>query len=242
MWRGRDDADTMNKPSFHTLRILETRDETAELTHVLLGGASSEFLQAHTTPGQYVQVESPGERPCYFAISSQPGNDAIELLFKRGTPVADYAIARKVEHTLSVTAPAGKGYPMQELRGHDILLAGVGSAMAPLRSAIQFILRDRAAYGAVDFYYGARGEGWVPYPAEIERWRAQGIGFHPAWSQIDADGLVTGTRVQDRIVRERLALNPRGAVLVCGMKTMVAEVTAACAQAGLPPERVFQNF
>lgn len=232
----------MNTPAFHTLRILDTRDETPELTHVLLGGASTEFLQAHTTPGQYVQVEFAGERACYFAVASQPGNDAIELLFKRGTPVADHAIALKPEQTLQVTAPAGKGYPLNDLRGHDILLAGVGSAMAPLRSAIQYILRDRQAYGAVDFYYGARGEGWVPYRAEVERWLAQGIGFHPAWSQVNADGLVTGTRVQDRILRERLALNPRGAVLVCGMKSMVAEVTAACAQAGLPPERVFQNF
>jgi len=232
----------MNTPHFHSLRILESHDETPELTHVLLGDANLEFLQAHTTPGQYVQVTAPNERPCYFAIASQPGNDTIELLFKRGTPVADYAIARAADQTLDVSVPAGKGYPMQSLRGHDILIVGVGSAMAPLRSAIQYILRDRSAYGGVDFYYGATGEGWVPYRAEIERWLSQGIGFHPAWSQIDVTGLVTGTRVQDRIQRERLALNPRGAVLVCGMKKMVEEVTAVCAQAGLPPERVFQNF
>jgi sulfhydrogenase subunit gamma (sulfur reductase) len=231
----------MNTPAFQPLAIRDTHSESPELTHVTLA-APPEFLRAHTQPGQYVQVEVPSQKPGFFAIANEPGSDAIELLIKRGGPVADYVVARKTGETLSVSAPAGKGYPLDQARGKTLVLVGIGSAMAPLRSVLRTILKQRADFGEIHFYYGAREQSWVPYRAEVDALAKQNVVFHPAWSVFNADGTFTGERVQDALLREKLALAPDSAVFVCGMKPMVADVTAALGQLGVPPARVFQNF
>lgn len=231
----------MDTPAFHSLAVREIRAESPELTHLTLEAPAS-VLQAHTSPGQYVQVDVPGQKPGFFAIANEPGSASLELLVKRGGPVADYITARQAGETLAVSAPAGKGYPLDQARGKTLVLVGVGSAMAPLRAVLRTVLRRRTDFGTIHFYYGAREAGWVPYSAEVHALAASNIAFHPAWSAFNADGSFTGERVQDALLREKPELPPDSAVFVCGMKSMVADVTAAVSQLGVPAARVFQNF
>jgi hypothetical protein len=56
------------------------------------------------------------------------------------------------------------------------------------------------------------------------------------------DGSFSGERVQDALAAACPRIAPDAALFACGMKTMVAEVTAAAERLGLAPGRVFQNF
>ncbi|MCB0218193.1 MAG: hypothetical protein KDH09_00740, partial [Chrysiogenetes bacterium] len=64
------------------IRILKAWDETAQLRRLVL--EAGEMKQAHTTPGQYLELSPGGELKSYFALCNAPGTENFELLVKRG--------------------------------------------------------------------------------------------------------------------------------------------------------------
>src|SRR5207253_173680 len=106
---------------------------------------------------------------------SGPGRKDFDLLIKRGSPLADVIVSTPRGGKLQVSSPAGKGYPMDQARGANLFVIGVGSGMAPLRAVIQTILADRVSFGLVSFIYGARNSTGFPYTAEVDSWKAHDI-------------------------------------------------------------------
>ena len=228
---------------FTELRVAEVRAETSELTHVSLTGALQEFLGAFKTPGQYVQIKTGENKPAFFAIACAPNAGHIELLIKRGSPVAD-AVARLAPgEKLLVSAPGGKGYPLEQAIGCDLVLIGVGSGIAPLRSVMHRVLERRNEFGRVWFIYGARTSCAIPYQTEMDGWGGRDIQVTHICSQ-PVHGSWPGRvgRVQDVLLAHPERIDANSAVFVCGMKAMVEDVKAAVEKLGLARERVFQNF
>jgi len=230
-------------PVFMDLTVSNSLAESHELTHMSLSGATPEFLAGYQTPGQYVQVRTGGLKPGFFAISSAPGRSQIDLLIKRGSPLADAIVSTPAGGTLQVSPPAGRGYPFEQARGRNLLVIGVGSGIAPLRAVIQSIIDKRDDYGAVSFIYGARTPASIPYKAEMDAWQKREIEVTRVCSQ-PGEGTWSGPlgRVHDVLVQKHAQLDPRCAAFVCGMKAMVEDVKSTLGNLGLPPERVFQNF
>lgn len=230
-------------PVFIDLKIAAAHAETPELCHVSLTGAPPEFLAAHTAPGQYVQIRAGGNKPGFFALASAPGRPQIELLIKRGSPIADAIISTPVGATLQVSPPAGRGYPMEQARGRSLFVIGVGSGIAPLRAVIQSVIDQRDAYGRVCLIYGARNSGGFPYCAEMASWKTRSIDVIQVCSQ-PAAGTWNGTvgRVQHALLAGHAQIDPASAAFVCGMKAMVEDVKAALMKLGLPADRVYQNY
>ncbi|MBI3832003.1 MAG: NAD-binding oxidoreductase [Planctomycetes bacterium] len=230
-------------PAFHPVAISETGPATRELVRLVLAGPPAELLAAYTSPGQYMQIREGEGKPGFFAIACGPGQDRIEFLIKRGSPLADAIAAKRAGEHLSISAPAGKGYPMAEARGRDVVLFAAGSGIAPLRAVIHAMLKDRGAFKRVRLFYGARSAEAFAFAEEIEAWGSAGIEVTRACSQPGAQGW-TGScgHVQDAFRAARLELDSGACVFACGMKGMVEGVKAACEACGVPAARVFQNF
>src|SRR6185295_11825586 len=134
-------------------RIARTWDETPWLRGLALE-APPELVADHRLPGQYVKLEHEAGKG-YFALANAPG-DGLELLVKRGAPLADALIALPPGEAVSISGPTGQGYPIHDHSGHDVLLFAAGSGIAPLRGVIRHILPRRNDFGAVHLYYGQR--------------------------------------------------------------------------------------
>jgi NAD(P)H-flavin reductase len=230
-------------PVFYRLEIIDTRDETPLLRHLSLAGATAEFLNAYTVPGQYVQVQAGDNKPGFFAIASGPGEQTIELLVKRGSPSADAIAQKKRGDSLDVSTPVGKGYPLDAARGGDVFLIGVGSGIAPLRAVMHAILKERSAFKRVVFIYGARTGCAFPYLSEFDAWAAKDVEIHKVCSQPVANswnGRVG--RVQDALLWRETPVDAGSSAFVCGMKSMVEDVKNAFGKLGLPAEKIYQNF
>jgi len=98
----------------------------------------------------------PGEG--YFALASAPSPDGrADLLMKRGGRIADAAIeAGQAGGSLELSHPFGKGFPVREAEGKDVLLFAAGSAIAPIRALIQHLLAHRVLFNRLTLFYGQR--------------------------------------------------------------------------------------
>jgi NAD(P)H-flavin reductase len=225
-------------------RVLAAWDETPALRAVRVQ-LPPEHARAHQRPGQVVKVHtSAGE--AYFAVASAPCAAAvIDLLVKRGGRVADSAIATAVPGgTLELSAPFGKGFPVEEAHGHDVLLFAAGSGIAPIRALVQHVVAQRDLFGRATLFYGQRHGGDFAYVKEHVAWERGGVRVVLCPSAEDEAWPGVRGRVQE--VARSLAFfgSPpeRTVAFVCGMTAMVDDVRATLTGAGLPPERVHLNF
>jgi sulfhydrogenase subunit gamma (sulfur reductase) len=228
----------------HPVPVVDARDETAALRSLRLHLPPA-LAAEHRRPGQVVKVQTPAGDG-YFALASAPDPEGlVDLLVKRGGAVADAVVAAaRPEASLPVTAPFGRGYPLDEALGRDVLLFAAGSGIAPIRSLVQALLHRRDEVDRLALFYGQRRGDQFAYRAEHLSWERRGL--RVVLCPSEADQAWTGVR--GRVQEVARTLDFAGARLdqaeayVCGMSSMVTDVKETLAQAGLDPARVHVNF
>ena len=225
----------------HQLKILKSWDETPSFRGLVLEAGA--LKGGHTAPGQYLEIILSPEAKGYFALANGPGQENFELLLKRGGAAADALSALPVGASVPSKAPGGKGYPLAQHKGKDILLFAAGSGIAPIRAAAQYIRARRWDFGEVVLFYGQRNAGDFAYETELTDLEKQDIPVVRVLSGGDAAWRSHRGHVQEAFLRLRSKWKLQDPVAyACGMKPMVQGVKDALAQAGFTGERVFQNF
>ena len=108
-------------------------------------------------PGQFVMMSVPGAGEAPFSISSSPSRpEVLELCVRRGGGVTDALFRLQTNDVVGVRGPYGNGFPIEEIAGHDLVLAAGGLGMAPLRSLLWYALDHRGMFGTITLLYGAR--------------------------------------------------------------------------------------
>ncbi len=226
------------------MAVTEAWDETPALRGLRLQLPPA-VAPAHRRPGQVVKVKvATGES--YFALASAPASDGrVDLLVKRGGPVADAVVASaRPGATLQVTAPFGRGFPLETALGRDVLLFAAGSGMAPIRSLVQALIARRDEVDRVVLFYGQRRGAEFAYRSEHLGWERRGVRVVLCPSAEDD----TWPGVRGRVQEAARALDWGGArpaqasAFLSGMSPMVQDVRAALTAAGASPEHVHVNF
>jgi len=131
----------------------------------------------HFLPGQFNMVYLPGIGEAAISMSSDgdtfPG--VIIHTVRHVGNVTKTMQRMKVGDVLGIRGPFGTSWPLETLRGKDIVIACGGIGLPPLRGAIYSIIRNRSEYGKVIVLYGARTPNDLMYPTEYEAWRQAGI-------------------------------------------------------------------
>jgi sulfhydrogenase subunit gamma (sulfur reductase) len=225
-------------------RVLDSHDETPAMRALRLELPAA-LAARHERPGQVVKVRTAAGEG-YFALASAPSAEArADLLVKRGGRVADAAVAAGAPGAeLELSAPFGKGFPVEEARGNDVLLFAAGAGIAPVRALVQHLVADREAFGRITLFYGQRHGADFAYRDEHLSWERRGVRVILCPSA--EDSAWRGVRGRVHEVAGALTFGgstPAEAVaFVCGMTAMVEEVRASLGRAGIPPGAVHANF
>jgi NAD(P)H-flavin reductase len=197
---------------------------------------------AHQHPGQYVHLRLPGHAEGLFAIASPPGESGRwDLLVKEGAALPNALVHLPLGSQVEVSQPKGKGFPLEQGRGKDLLLFATGSGISPIRSVIESIRLERDAYGRVTLYFGARTPGAFAYVRDFETWEQARIRVVRTVSQPGASGWqgLTGY-VQAHLAEEPLSSDT--IAFLCGQRQMVDGVVKALKDRGLAPGSIHLNF
>ena len=120
------------------VRLEEVIDETPTIKTLVLRPEKPMPFRA----GQFIELTVPGVGEAPFTPSSSPAEpERLEITILKTGKVTDKLHEAKVGDTLGLRGPFGKGYPLDKLRGKEVLLVGGGVGLAPLR-ALMYQLFD----------------------------------------------------------------------------------------------------
>jgi NAD(P)H-flavin reductase len=230
------------RPELHPVTVDDAWDETAGLRAIRLD--LGPLGARHTRPGQVIRLASPSGE-AIFALANAPRPDHRgELLLKRGGGVADEIIAAaQAGAALRASEPFGAGFAVEEARGRDVIMFGVGSGITPLRALLQWLFARRD-HGRLAVYYGQRREQDFAYAKEHADWHARGA--HVVLCVSQPSPTWQGARGYVQTVARELRLHEiavdNAVAFLCGMKPMVEGVRDELLKFGLPAERTFLNY
>lgn len=108
-------------------------------------------------PGQFVMLSLPGAGEAPISISSSPSRPGIlELCVRRAGRVTNALYRTKTADVVGIRGPYGNGFPIEKIRGNDLLLAAGGLGMAPLRSLLWYAIDHRDEFHNIVIMYGAK--------------------------------------------------------------------------------------
>jgi NAD(P)H-flavin reductase len=125
-------------------------------------------------PGQFnmLYVFGVGEVP--ISISGDPTRPGTLLHTTREVGAVTRAMrALKVGQAMGVRGPYGRGWPVEEAKGKDLVIITGGIGLAPLRPVIYHALAHREQYNKIVLLYGARTPEDILYERELEKWRSR---------------------------------------------------------------------
>lgn len=72
---------------------------------------------------------------------------------------------------LGIRGPFGKGWPLEEAKGRNIVIVTGGLGCAPVVGAIEYIFRRRAQYGSIKILHGVKTPHDLLYRERFDHWR-----------------------------------------------------------------------
>ena len=197
-------------------------------------------------PGQFAELSVAGKGEIPIGIASSPTEKGfIKFTVNKVGLVTSHLHNMKPGQIMAVRGPLGHPYPLEEMKGKDIVIAAGGFAVTTLRSTVKYILDEhRDEFGQIDFVYGAREPGLLLYGDEMDEWRNRDdLRAHitvdqefPGW-----DGLVGFVpTICEQILEGTTADNK--IALVCGPPIMIRFTQPVFERAGYKPEQIVMSL
>jgi len=221
-------------------KIIETRDMTEREKYFKL---QLEEPLGHK-PGQFVMVSILGIGEAPISISCGPTDEkTLEMVIRKTGRLTNVIHGMSEGQSLGIRGPYGTGFDLENFYGKNILFVAGGLGLAPLRSLIDPVMKDRERYGKITLISGCRT------PAE-ELYRSK----TDAWKQIEGVEVI---RLVDRTANlrwdgevglvtapiGRLELNPsKTVVALCGPPVMYKFVIMALDMKGIPHSQIYVDL
>ena len=120
-------------------------------------------------PGQFMEVSVPGVGEAPLASCSYDG-EYVELLTRNAGNVTSGLFNALSGNSIFIRGPYGKGFPLEELKGKDLILVAGGTGIAPITSLISYVEKNRKDFDDVFIYFGFRDEESILLSRRIGRW------------------------------------------------------------------------
>jgi len=193
--------------------------------------------------GQFIELTLPGIGEAPFTPSSDPNvKETIDVTIMNVGRVTSLLHTSSKNISAGIRGPYGKGYPLAQFEGKDILIVGGGVGLAPLRSLLFSLFAQIDRYNKVVLRYGARTSSDMVYKNAI-----------PEWAKKDKVDVVTTVDVGDpswkgnvglvTTILKDLPVNLRNAaVIVCGPPIMMKFVTLKLLDLGFKPKDLYLSM
>ena len=200
-------------------------------------------LGFHFIPGQFVQITTrPGESS-YFAIASPPeDHSGLDFLVKRGKGASWEMFDLSVGSEVDVTGPQGKGFPIHDHKGKNLLMIGVGTGIAPLRSALRSALSQRESFGDLIFVYGVLTPQHFCYLDDLHQWSRNSVQVHLTVTFPEGTSWLGHSGLVQEVLKKIKPRPDNTVALLVGMKEMIQENTQLLLEMGFAPENLLLNY
>jgi NAD(P)H-flavin reductase len=230
-------TDALLVPQVH--EVLAVVDETPGVVTLRVApvdGPPRPFL-----PAQVGMVGAFGIGEAAISISSAiTERDHHEYTIRRAGAITAGLTRLRPGDQLWVRGPFGTPWDL-DLDGRDVIVAAGGIGLAPLRSALYELMRQRERYRQVALVVGARSSPVLLYAGHYERWREHGLAVFPTIDEPEPDwtGSVGFVHLVTGQVLDELGFEPaRTSALVCGPDPMMTCTADLLVERGTPADQI----
>ena len=127
----------------------------------------------------------------------------------------------KEKDVVGARGPYGNCFPLDKIKGKDLLFIAGGCGLAPLRSLVQYVFARRKDYGKIEVIYGCRRPKDIFYKEEIKAWE-ENEDSNVHLTVDEPDETWGGTCGVVCVLLPNINVNPRTAmVFLCGPSVMI---------------------
>jgi NAD(P)H-flavin reductase len=164
--------DNIYKPEL--VEIKEIIDETPDIKTFRLQFKNPELQNSFKfKAGQFAEYSVFGEGECTFCIASSPTRpEYLECSFKLAGKTTSAMTKLNVGDTMGLRGPYGNSFPLEQMKGKNIVFIAGGIGLAPVRCIIWNVLDLRDQFKDITIICGARTVADLVYKNEIEDWKS----------------------------------------------------------------------
>ena len=189
-------------------------------------------------PGQLGMLSMLNVGEAMFSVTSQ-GEGHLEFAIKRVGMLTDALHEIEVGQKLAVRGPYGNGFPIDMMKGKDLLFIGGGIGLAPLRSLINYCVDNRDDFGKLHVVYGARTPADLCFKDDLFEYWPKQRDFQVDVTVDKGDDEWKGNVGFVPAFLEKLNPSPEGKInITCGPPIMIKFVLQSLAKMGYNDEDI----
>ncbi len=193
--------------------------------------------------GQFIELTVPGVGEAPFTPSSSPSvREKMDVTVMKVGKVTNEIHNLNKGNIVGLRGPYGKGYPLDDFKGKEVLVLGGGVGLAPLRSLMYALFGRMGDFKRVYFRYGARTPKDIIYKEEVKQWSQRSdLDFRITVDNGDESwkghvGLVT-------TILDGMALEADKSIgVVCGPPIMMKFGTLKLLELGFKEENIYLSM
>lgn len=225
--------------------IIGMKQETFDTTTYTLRFINQEVRENFSfQPGQFnmVTIFGIGEAP--ISISSDPeAKEYFQHTIRHVGNVTNTLAKLEKGDKVGVRGAYGTGWPMDLLRGKNVLIVAGGIGLAPLRPVISQLADYREEYRRVEILYGARVPKEMLFTCEYASWQSRNLEL-----LLTVDTVPQGEQWEHRVgvvttlFSEMQSLPQDTVVLTCGPEIMMKFVVQGLLARGYSPHQIYVSL
>jgi len=204
-----------------------------------------EYAKFDYIPGQFSEISIMGKGECPIGIASSPTEEgSIKFTIKKMGTVTSEFHNSEIGDIVGVRGPLGNGWPIDEMKGKNIVVIGGGFAFSTLRSLLLYVLeeKNRKEYGDITVIYGNRNVGEVLYRETLEEWEKRKDLKLVLTIDQEEEGWTHEVGFVAAIVK-KVAPSPSNAVaVICGPPIMIRTAVAELVGLGWKDEQILNSL
>jgi sulfhydrogenase subunit gamma (sulfur reductase) len=162
-------------PKLTTIKDIVSENKVNDIkTLELEFNKEEDYKNFNYIPGQFAEISLIGKGECPIGIASSPTEEgSIKFTIKKMGTVTTGFHSCEVGDIVGIRGPFGNGWPIEDMKGKNVLVIGGGFAFSTLRSLVVYLLdeKNRKNYKDITVIYGNRDSGEVLYEDVLEKWK-----------------------------------------------------------------------
>lgn len=230
----------------HQVNVIKIVEETHDTRTFGLSFTDCEIKEQFLfQPGQFNMVTLFGIGEAPISISSDHSQQGYFEHTVRKVGNVTKAMFRVQEgDALWVRGPYGRGWPVEQAEGKDILIVAGGIGLAPLRPFIYHLLQNRNQYDKVEILYGARTPLDALFTSQWKDWNSvEGVSFHPTVDGVPSGVSWTGNvGLVTKLFDSMESLPNNTLAVMCGPEIMMKFAVQGLLEKGFEPKDIFLSL
>lgn len=196
-------------------------------------------------PGQFIEVTVSGIGEAPFGFASSPTvKGFFEFSVKEIGLVTEALHNLKEGKIVGIRGPYGNGFPIEYMKGKDLIFIAGGIGLAPLRSLINYVLHEnnRNEFGHIQMLLAFRSPADALYRDDYQLWENSLETEVKYTIDEPAEGWDYLTGFPHTLLAKELDCNMSAIYLTCGPPVMIKSVSGELRRMGVKPSHIITTL